>query len=41
MMFDDEMLDAEEELDENGLPLVDEEDEALEEEDSEDEEDAI
>lgn len=40
-MFDDEMLDGEEELDENGLPLVDEEEDEIEEEESEDEEDAI
>jgi len=41
MMFDDEMLGADEELDENGLPLVDEdEDELVEDEESEDE-DAI
>lgn len=32
MMFDDEMLDADEELDENGLPLLDEEEEVAEDE---------
>lgn len=42
MMFDDEILGADDELDENGLPLDDDEDEDLEdEEESEDEEDAI
>lgn len=40
-MFDDEKLDAEEELDESGLPLVDEEEDALEEDEEEVEEDAI
>lgn len=40
-MFDDEKLDTEEELDENGLPLVDEEEEALEEDEEESEEDPI
>ena len=39
MMFDDEILDPEEELDENGLPLIDEEEEALVED--EEDEDAI
>ncbi len=32
MMFDDEILDPEEELDENGFPLVDEEEEVTEDE---------
>ncbi len=32
MMFDDEILDPEEELDENGLPLIDEEEEVAEDE---------
>ena len=41
MMFDDEILDGEEELDENGLPLVDEEEDALEEDEEDAEEDAI
>lgn len=41
MMFDDEMLDGEEELDENGLPLVDEDEDELEEDEESDDEDAI
>ncbi|MDP3402613.1 MAG: hypothetical protein Q8S35_01500 [bacterium] len=37
MMFDDEILDPEEELDENGFPLVDEEEVTEDEEEVEDE----
>lgn len=40
-MFDDEKLDTEEELDENGLPLVDEEEDELEEDEESEDEDAI
>lgn len=41
MMFDDEMFAAEDELDENGLPLVDEEEDELEEDEESEDEDAI
>ncbi|MDQ1299711.1 MAG: hypothetical protein QG636_379 [Patescibacteria group bacterium] len=40
-MFDDEKLDTEEELDENGLPLVDEEEDELDEDEESEEEDVI